>query len=238
MSTAATASTASPAELEAHQKAYIELSLRSQVLKFGGPFTLKSGRQSPYFFNSGLFSTGEAIAQVASSYAAAIVKSGVEFDVLFGPAYKGITLAASTALALYRDHGISVGFAHNRKEAKTHGEGGSLVGASLEGKRVLIIDDVITAGTAINESTAILATQPGAKLVGIVIALDRQERAATDDSDPDKRSAIQKVEQNYNVKVTSVCTLAHIITYLRQQGDHGEQLAQMESYRSRYGAQA
>ncbi|CAD6914121.1 unnamed protein product [Tilletia controversa] len=210
-------SAATDAPLEAHQKAYIELSLRSQVLKFGGPFTLKSGRQSPYFFNSGLFSSGEAIAQVASSYAAAIVKSGIEFDVLFGPAYKG--------------------FAHNRKEAKTHGEGGSLVGASLEGKRVLIIDDVITAGTAINASTAILATQPGAKLVGICIALDRQERAAADDDDPDKRSAIQKVEQSYGVKVTSVCTLENIITYLRQQGGFEDQLAQMESYRSRYGAQ-
>ncbi|KAE8208687.1 hypothetical protein CF335_g218 [Tilletia laevis] len=230
-------SAATDAPLEAHQKAYIELSLRSQVLKFGGPFTLKSGRQSPYFFNSGLFSSGEAIAQVASSYAAAIVKSGIEFDVLFGPAYKGITLAAATALALYRDHNVNVGFAHNRKEAKTHGEGGSLVGASLEGKRVLIIDDVITAGTAINESTAILATQPGAKLVGICIALDRQERAAADDDDPDKRSAIQKVEQNYGVKVTSVCTLENIITYLRQQGGFEDQLAQMESYRSRYGAQ-
>ncbi|CAD6978303.1 unnamed protein product [Tilletia controversa] len=214
-------SAATDAPLEAHQKAYIELSLRSQVLKFGGPFTLKSGRQSPYFFNSGLFSSGEAIAQVASSYAAAI----------------GITLAAATALALYRDHNVNVGFAHNRKEAKTHGEGGSLVGASLEGKRVLIIDDVITAGTAINASTAILATQPGAKLVGICIALDRQERAAADDDVPDKRSAIQKGEQNYGVKVTSVCTLENIITYLRQQGGFEDQLAQMESYRSRYGAQ-
>ncbi|KAK0548421.1 tRNA (cytosine-5-)-methyltransferase ncl1 [Tilletia horrida] len=236
MSSSTSTTAAAGAPLEAHQKAYIELAIRTDVLKFGGPFTLKSGRLSPYFFNSGLFSTGEAIAQVASSYAAAIAKSGIEFDVLFGPAYKGITLAATTALALYRDHNISVEFAYNRKEAKTHGEGGSLVGASLAGKRVLIIDDVITAGTAIGEATSILATQSDAKLAGICIALDRQERASTDDNDPDKRSTIHKVEEKYGVKVLSVCTLGHIVSYLQQQGGLEEQLAKVQEYRARYGA--
>ncbi|EPQ29356.1 uncharacterized protein PFL1_03111 [Pseudozyma flocculosa PF-1] len=223
--------------LAAYQSDYIQLALDSDILRFDGPFTLKSGRSSPYFFNAGLFNTGSKVAKVAECYAKRIVESGVEFDVLFGPAYKGIPLAAATALALHAHHGIDVGFCFNRKEAKTHGEGGSLVGAPLKG-RVLILDDVITAGTAINEAMDIIFSQPEAKLAGVVIALDRQEKSSKDGVEGET-SAIMEVEKRYNTKVYSVVNLDQIIEYMKtkdQQGTaYGKQIEGMTEYRARYG---
>jgi orotate phosphoribosyltransferase len=221
-------------ELAAYQSEYIQLALDSAILKFDGPYTLKSGRLSPYFFNAGLFNTGAKVAKVAECYAKRIVESGVKFDVLFGPAYKGIPLAAATAMALQLNHGIDVGFCFNRKEAKTHGEGGSLVGAELKG-RVLILDDVITAGTAINEAMDILASQPAAELAGVVIALDRQEKSQKDGV-PGTTSAITEVEKRYNTTVFSVVTLDQIIEFMnRDKEQYGEKIAQMVAYRAQYG---
>ncbi|TQS33570.1 hypothetical protein Golomagni_06080, partial [Golovinomyces magnicellulatus] len=218
-------------ELAAYQSEYIQLALDSAILKFDGPYTLKSGRLSPYFFNAGLFNTGAKVAKVAECYAKRIVESGVKFDVLFGPAYKGIPLAAATAMALQLNHGIDVGFCFNRKEAKTHGEGGSLVGAELKG-RVLILDDVITAGTAINEAMDILASQPAAELAGVVIALDRQEKSQKDGV-PGTTSAITEVEKRYNTTVFSVVTLDQIIEFMnRDKEQYGEKIAQMVAYRA------
>jgi len=191
--------------MQAHQREFIELARQYEVLKFG-EFTLKSGRQSPYFFNAGSFSTGHALAVLGRCYAQRIVDSGVEFDVLLGPAYKGIPLAAATAVALADHYGTDVPFAYNRKEAKANGEGGVLVGAPLQG-RVLIIDDVITAGTAVREVIEMIAAA-GAKLAGVVIGLDRQERGASE------YSAIQEVEQEYSVPVLSIIDMDHIIDYL------------------------
>ncbi|KDN41683.1 orotate phosphoribosyltransferase [Tilletiaria anomala UBC 951] len=232
--------------LEAYQTSYLSLSLSSGILSFdGAPYTLKSGRKSPYFFNAGLFNTGTKIDAVASCYASAIVNSGVQFDVLFGPAYKGIPLAACTALALSRDHGIDVGFCYNRKEAKTHGEGGTLVGAPLQG-RVLVIDDVMTAGTAIGEAVSIIenAAKTNAakgdaaaetKMVGIVIALDRQERATEESPE----STVSMVQRRYGVPVVPVVTLADIITYIESLGgeDNEKAIQGMKEYRQKYGAQ-
>ena len=192
-----------------YQAEYIDLALQWNILRFGGPYTLKSGRQSPYFFNAGLFNSGMKLQKMAECYANRIVDSGVEFDVLFGPAYKGIPLVAATALALSKNHGRDVNFCFNRKEAKTHGEGGNLIGAPLKG-RVLVIDDVITAGTAINEAVDIINAQEDAKLVGVVIALDRQERASDDTTE----SAITQVEKRLGIKVYSVVTLEQIIKHM------------------------
>ena len=231
-----TAVAAPPAkvELAPYQSEYIQLALDSSILKFDGPYTLKSGRLSPYFFNAGLFNTGAKVAKVAECYAKRIVESGVEFDVLFGPAYKGIPLAAATAMALQLQHGRDVGFCFNRKEAKTHGEGGSLVGAELKG-RVLILDDVITAGTAINEAMDILASQPAAQLAGVVIALDRQEKSQKDGL-PGQTSAIQEVEKRYSTKVYSVVTLDQIIEFMKRDADkYGENVTKMNEYRIMYG---
>ena len=210
-----------------YQTEFIELARGCDVLKFG-EFTLKSGRTSPYFFNAGAFSSGRALAALGRCYAQRIVDSGVAFDVLLGPAYKGIPLAAATAIALSDHHGLDTPFAYNRKEAKAHGEGGTLVGAPLTG-RVLVIDDVITAGTAVREVINMIA-DAGAELAGVVIGLDRQERGAGE------RSAIQEVEQAYSVPVLSIIDMAHIIDYLENTGDDTQDvLASMRNYRNCYG---
>lgn len=213
--------------MHAYQTQFIELAQEYQVLKFG-EFTLKSGRTSPYFFNAGAFSSGRALAALGRCYARRIVESGVEFDVLLGPAYKGIPLAAVTAVALADEHGVDVPFAYNRKEAKSHGEGGVLVGAPLEG-RVLVIDDVITAGTAVREVIAMIESA-GASLAGVAIGLNREERGEGE------LSAIQELERAYGIPVLSIINMSHIIDYLEQSGgDHAEALAGMRDYRSRYG---
>ena len=219
--------------LEPYQAEYIDLALQWNILRFGGPYTLKSGRQSPYFFNAGLFNSGMKLQKMAECYANRIVDSGVEFDVLFGPAYKGIPLVAATALALSKNHGRDVNFCFNRKEAKTHGEGGNLIGAPLKG-RVLVIDDVITAGTAINEAVDIINAQEDAKLVGVFIALDRQERASDDTTE----SAITQVEKRLGIKVYSVVTLEQIIKHMETtRGDAARaDIESMQAYRQRYGS--
>ena len=205
---------------------FIENALSSGALKFG-EFTLKSGRVSPHFFNAGEFYTGKALAELGRCYAAAIVNSGVEFDVLFGPAYKGITLAAATAVALSDQHGIDVPYCFNRKEAKAHGEGGTLVGAPLKGE-VLIIDDVITAGTAIREVMAIVE-DAGAEAAGVVIGLDRKERGKG------TVSAIQEVERQFNMSVVSIIDIDDILTYLSETPDTTELIAAIGDYRDTYG---
>ena len=213
--------------MEAYQSEFIELARQYEVLKFG-EFTLKSGRVSPYFFNAGAFSSGRALATLGRCYARCIVDAGIDFDVLLGPAYKGIPLASATAVALADHHGRDVPFAYNRKEAKTHGEGGLLVGAPLKGK-VLVIDDVITAGTAVREVITMIA-DAGAELAGVAIGLNRQERGAGD------LSAIQEVEKTHNVPVISIIDMSHIIEYLEASGDAPEgALEGMRNYRHRYG---
>jgi orotate phosphoribosyltransferase len=215
--------------MQDYQRDFIEFALRVGVLRFG-EFTLKSGRQSPYFFNAGLFNSGGALARLGRFYAQAIVDSGIAFDVLFGPAYKGIPLAAVTAAALYDHHGRDVAYAFNRKEAKDHGEGGVIVGHPLEG-RVLIIDDVITAGTAIRESVDIIRAL-GAEPAGVVIALDREERGRTE------LSAVQEVRTQFGVPVAAIVRLRELVAYLAGQADAGAQLAAIEAYRTRYGVDA
>jgi orotate phosphoribosyltransferase len=214
--------------LQDFQKNFIEFVIRNQILRFG-EFTLKSGRVSPYFFNAGLFNTGEALSFIGRSYAAAIQHAGIEFDLLFGPAYKGIPLVSVTAAALAQEYGSNKPYCFNRKEAKNHGEGGTTVGAPLQG-RVLIIDDVITAGTAVREVMTLLA-QSGAQAAGIVVALDRQERGTG------SLSAIQEIEQQYGVPVISLINLQQIMEYLALQKDQGlgEYLQAIEKYRSAYG---
>ena len=207
------------------QTEFLNFALEKGVLRFG-EFTLKSGRISPYFFNAGLFNSGSALARLGRFYAQAIVDSGIKFDVLYGPAYKGIPLAAVTAAALYDHHQIDIPYAFNRKEAKSHGEGGSIVGHALEGQ-ILIIDDVITAGTAIRESMDIIEAE-GAKPAGVVIALDRQEKGKGD------KSAIQEVEQDYGIPVASIAKLENVIGFLEQQGD-ADHLANIRAYRDQYG---
>ena len=209
-----------------YQHEFIDFAIGAGVLRFGD-FTLKSGRTSPYFFNAGLFNTGGHLARLGRFYARAIVDSGIGFDVLFGPAYKGIPLAAAASIALADHHGSNVPWCFNRKEAKDHGEGGNLVGAGLKG-RILVIDDVITAGTAIRESVDIIQAA-GATLAGVVIALDRQERGTG------RQSAIQEVEQTYGIRVASIVTLADLLDYLREQPGQDEAVARIEAYRSAYG---
>ena len=205
---------------------FIDNALDNGALKFG-QFSLKSGRISPHFFNAGEFYTGRALAALGRCYAASIVESGIEFDVLFGPAYKGITLAAATSIALAEHHGINVPYCFNRKEAKAHGEGGSLVGAPLQGK-VLIIDDVITAGTAIREVMAIVQ-QAGVEAAGVVIGLDRKERGTTD------KSAIQEVEEQFGIPVVSIIDIDDILHYLRAKPDNKTLVDEIDKYRQQYG---
>ena len=209
-----------------YQYEFIEFAIEAGVLSFGD-FTLKSGRVSPYFFNSGLFNTGRQLARLGRFYAQAIVDSGIQFDVLFGPAYKGIPLAAAAGIALADHHDRNVPWCFNRKEAKDHGEGGNLVGAGLTGG-VLIIDDVITAGTAIRESVDIIQAA-GATPAGVVIALDRQERGR------DARSAIQEVEETLGVRVISIVKLEHLAQYLQDRTDRAEEIEKILAYRAQYG---
>lgn len=205
---------------------FIDNGLRSGALKFG-EFTLKSGRVSPYFFNAGQFYTGRALAELGRCYAAAIVESGIQFDVLFGPAYKGITLAAATSVALADHYGLDVPYCFNRKEAKTHGEGGNMVGAPLEG-RVLIIDDVITAGTAIREVMDIVDSV-GAKAAGVVIGLDRKEKGKSE------LSAIQEVERDFSIPVVGIVDIGDLIAYLKAKPENDDLIATIEDYRQQYG---
>lgn len=208
------------------QKDFIEFAITSHVLRFG-EFTLKSGRVSPYFFNAGLFNTGKSLARLGQFYAAAIHESGIEFDTLFGPAYKGIPLVSAAAISLAERYDQEVPYCFNRKEAKRHGEGGNIVGAPLAG-RVLIVDDVITAGTAVREAMHIIETA-GARAAGVLIALDRQERGNGG------RSAIQEVEETYGVQVISVAGLAELVTYLQEHPGMENQLRALRQYRREYG---
>jgi len=212
--------------MQAYKKEFIEFALSYNVLRFG-EFTLKSGRLSPYFFNTGLFNTGEALHKLGRYYAEAIVESGIKFDVIFGPAYKGIPLACSCAAALHDVHGQNVFYSFNRKEAKDHGEGGSIVAAALEGN-VLIIDDGISAGTAVRESISIIQ-DAGATVAGVTISMDRQERGQ------DTISAIQEVEQTYKIPVINIICLGDLIEYLDKHGDNKQQLQSIEAYREQYG---
>ncbi len=207
-----------------YQSRFVDYCLQRGALRFG-EFTLKSGRVSPYFFNAGIFNRGADLAALAGFYADAIVQSGIEFDLLFGPAYKGIPLAAITASALYQSHGIDLPYAFNRKEAKDHGEGGSVVGADIEG-RVMIIDDVITAGTAIREAIALIEAH-GASVSAVTIALDRQEKGRGE------LSAIQELQQD-GIDVVSIIRLEHILEYLQASGDDAGRAA-IERYRAQYG---
>jgi orotate phosphoribosyltransferase len=212
--------------MRAYQKEFVELVLEIEVLKFG-EFELKSGRISPYFFNSGLFNTGYAAAKLGHAYAAAVENIDFEFDMLFGPAYKGIPLVALTAAALAEHNDIDLPFCFNRKEAKDHGEGGALVGAPLNG-RVLILDDVITAGTAVRDAIDIIQ-QAGGKPAGILIALDRQERGTGE------LSAVQEVQQAFGIPVVSILQLDDLIDHLETSEEFGGHLSAVQNYRQRYG---
>ncbi|HKM38565.1 MAG TPA: orotate phosphoribosyltransferase [Thiopseudomonas sp.] len=212
--------------MQAYQREFIQFALERGVLRFG-EFTLKSGRVSPYFFNAGLFDSGLALAKLGRFYAQALVDSGLSYDVVFGPAYKGIPLAATTAVALAEHHQRDVPWCFNRKEAKDHGEGGTLVGAPLAGN-IVIVDDVITAGTAIREVMQIIKAQ-GAQAAGVLIALDRQERGSGE------LSAIQEVERDFNMPVISIVSLQQVLEYLAQSAELKQYLPAVERYREDYG---
>ncbi len=211
--------------MQDYQREFLDFALDVGVLRFG-EFTLKSGRISPYFFNAGLFNTGASLARLGRYYAQAIVDADIQFDVLYGPAYKGIPLAAATAAALYDHHAIDIPYAFNRKEAKDHGEGGIIVGHPLQG-RILIIDDVISAGTSVRESMEIIRAEQ-ATPAGVVIALDRQERGQGE------RSAIQEVESDYGLPVSAIVRLQQLIEYLQERQDR-EALDRIQAYRDQYG---
>ena len=212
--------------MRGYKREFIELALELGVLRFG-EFTLKSGRVSPYFFNAGLFSTGYAAAKLGRFYADAIAESGIRFDMLFGPAYKGIPLATLAAASLAEQHDIDVPYSFNRKEAKAHGEGGSIVGAQLAG-RVLIVDDVITAGTAVREVYQIISAA-GAEVCGLVISLDRQERGEG------PYSAVQELKQSLGIPVVSIVQLDDLIDILEESSEYEEFLEPVLSYRRQYG---
>ncbi|KKO46231.1 orotate phosphoribosyltransferase [Arsukibacterium ikkense] len=211
------------------QRDFIEFALARQVLKFGS-FTLKSGRTSPYFFNAGLFNTGSDLAKLGRFYAAALQDAAIEFDVLFGPAYKGIPIATTTAVALADHYNRDVPYCFNRKEAKAHGEGGNVVGSPLQG-RIMLVDDVITAGTAIRESMQLIQAQ-GAELSGVLVALDRQERGQGE------LSAIQEVERDFNTRVVAIVSLPDLISYLADKPEMAEHLDAVKAYRAQYGVKA
>ena len=212
--------------MKAFQRDFIEFAIERGVLKFG-EFTLKSGRVSPYFFNAGLFNRGGDLAKLGRFYADALMDAGVAFDVLFGPAYKGIPIATTTAVALADSHKLDVPYCFNRKEAKTHGEGGNLVGSPLEGK-VMLVDDVITAGTAIRESMTLIEQQQ-ASLSGVLIALDRQERGNGE------LSAIQEVERDFGTQVISIVSLADVVAYLTEKGGFDSEISAINTCRENYG---
>jgi orotate phosphoribosyltransferase len=212
--------------MQDYQRSFLKFALEKEVLRFG-EFTLKSGRLSPYFFNTGLFNTGASLAELGRYYAQTIVDSGIQFDVLYGPAYKGIPLAAVTAAALADNHDIDVAYAFNRKEAKDHGEGGIIVGHPLEG-RVLIIDDVISAGTSVRESVDIIHSE-NAEPAGVVIALDRQERGQGE------KSAVQEVESDMGIPVCAIARLEDLITFVGDSPDYNDWLKPILAYSEEYG---
>ncbi len=212
--------------MQDNKKRFIELAIKYEVLRFG-EFTLKSGRVSPYFFNAGLFNSGYALAELGSCYAQSILDNNIDYDILFGPAYKGIPLVAAIVFALSVNHNIDKPYAFNRKEAKDHGEGGLIVGAELNGK-ILIVDDVITAGTAIREAIDIITTA-GATTSAVLIALDRQEKGKSE------LSAIQEVHRDYGIDVFSIITMADLIEYLATESLFSRHLAAMKAYRQEYG---
>lgn len=216
-----------------YQEQFIDFALNTGVLRFG-EFKLKSGRTSPYFFNTGLFNSGATMLQFSRYFATSIEHSDIEFDVLFGPAYKGITLSCAVAMALSEASGKEIPFAFNRKEKKDHGEGGNMVGAELQG-RVAIIDDVITAGTAIRESVAMIEAT-GAKPSAVFLALDRQEKGQKD-GEVTEMSAIQQVEAEFGIPVKAIATLDDLIEYLKQRPEQAENLDRMHAYRETYGIQ-
>jgi len=209
-----------------YQQEFLNFAINNNVLKFG-EFTLKSGRLSPYFFNFGLFQTGSSLAKLGDYYAQAIVDSGVEFNMLFGPAYKGIPLVAVVAATLFEKHGLDYGYAYNRKEAKTHGEGGNIVGAPLQGK-VLIVDDVISAGTAIREAAGIVEKNK-AHIAGVAISLDRQEKGQSE------KSAVQEVEAAYDISVINIIGLDNVIQHIESSVKDADLLAKISAYREQYG---
>lgn len=210
-----------------YQREFIDFAITAGAIRFG-EFTLKSGRVSPYFFNAGLFNTGGSLKKLGQFYAHAIVESGIELDMLFGPAYKGIPLATSTAIALAEKHGRDIPFAFDRKEKKQHAEGGLIVGHALEG-RVLIIDDVISSGISINGAVDIIR-DAGATAAGVVIAIDRQEKGSGE------ISAVQEVEDSHQMSVTSIIKLETLIPYIRESGQLGQHLPAIEAYRQEFGA--
>jgi len=212
--------------MQDYQREFLRFAFDTGVLRFG-EFTLKSGRKSPYFFNAGLFNTGAALSRLGRFYASAIVESAIAFNVLYGPAYKGIPLAATTSIALADLHARDVPYAFNRKESKDHGEGGNIVGHPLEGN-ILIIDDVITAGTSVRESVDIIGAH-GARAAGVVIALDRQERGQ------DKRSAIEEVRSQFGIPVFSIATLTDLVAFLEESPIDSNTLSAVRDYQKRYG---
>jgi orotate phosphoribosyltransferase len=213
--------------MKSYKSEFIKFALNRQALKFG-EFTLKSGRKSPYFFNAGLFNTGKDLALLGRFYAAALMDANLEYDVIFGPAYKGIPIVSSTVVALSEHHNVDIPYCFNRKEAKDHGEGGNLVGSSIYQQRVMLVDDVITAGTAIRESMKILADNQS-KLAGVLICLDRQEKGRGE------LSAIQEIKQTYHCNVISIITLDDLIQYLYKDPARKDQVTQVEAYRSEFG---
>ncbi len=213
--------------IQTYQKKFLDFIITEKILRFG-EFTLKSGRKSPYFFNIGLFSNGQSIAKLGDFYAQTIQHSEIEFDVLFGPAYKGIPLVTATAISLSDYCSCHIPYCFNRKEVKEHGEGGMMIGAPLNG-RVLLVDDVITAGTAIQEVIPLIQ-ELGAQLAGVVVAFDRQEK-----SKDSQLSAVQMIEKNYQIPVISIINLEHIIEYLEQQTDQQDALQMIANYRKQYG---
>lgn len=212
--------------MQDYQRDFLELALHYRVLRFGD-FILKSGRTSPYFFNAGLFDSGAALARLGRAYATAAILSGLPFDILFGPAYKGIALVAATAMALANEYARDVPFVFNRKETKQHGEGGNLIGAPLAG-RVLIVDDVITAGTAIRESLQLIAAH-GATAAGVLIALDREERGVS------LRSAAQEISAEFGIPVIAIARLTELVAFAAERPELAEQRTCLENYRAEYG---
>ena len=211
-----------------YQKEFIEFALKEEVIRFG-EFTLKSGRKSPYFFNAGLFNTGEAMSKLGKFYAQALINSGINFDILFGPAYKGIPLATATAVALSEQHGRNVPWCFNRKEVKDHGEGGNIVGSPLEG-RAVIVDDVISAGTAVREVMQIIEPSD-AKPAAVMIALDRQEKGLGE------LSAIQEVERDFDIPVISIVKLNDLLTYVENNDEFKQHVPAIRAYREQYGVE-
>lgn len=212
--------------MKSYKRQFIQFALEREVLRFG-EFTLKSGRKSPYFFNAGLFNTGKDLALLGRFYAEALIDANLEYDVIFGPAYKGIPIVSATVVALSEHHNLEIPYCFNRKEAKDHGEGGNLVGSSIKDKRVMLVDDVITAGTAIRESMQILEDNHS-KLSGVLISLDRQEKGRGE------LSAIQEIKHAYHCDVISIITLTDLIHYLEQDGKVDE-LSKVKAYRDQYG---